>query len=75
MENDPLLLTVTAAAKLMSLSRWTLQGKLRRFELRYIPLGRRHKRIPRAEVERWIRENTVGSHEELRSALDGRRKS
>lgn len=67
-------LTVTSAAKEMGLSRQAVWGMLRRYELVYVSLGVRHKRIPRSEVDRWVQSRVVRGPEDDRRLRDGRRK-
>jgi excisionase family DNA binding protein len=71
----PMLLTVTQAAKLMGFSRDTFYKLLRSFEIPYIPRGRKGRRIARADIEKWIEAHKVRNQDQLRKALDGRRKS
>lgn len=71
--SEPLILNVTQAAKLLGVSRWTMNKMCRLFEVRWIPRGKIGRRIARAELDRWIEANQVGSDAELRKAKDGRR--
>lgn len=70
----PLLLNVSETGAVLGLSRWSVQAMLRRFELAFVPRGRKHKRVPLWEVLKWIESHTVRSAEDLRVSLDGRRK-
>jgi len=74
-KDSALLLTVSGVAALLGYGRWTIREMLLSGELGFIPRGRIHKRIPRAEVDRWIKEKTVHGGVALRQALDKRRKS
>ena len=70
---ERLTYNVTEVARLLGYSRWTVNEMCRRFELHWIPRGRKGKKISHAEVLRWIRENEVSNAEELKKAMDGRR--
>lgn len=80
---NPAALTfnVTNAAKVMGMSRkelYELMAAAGARRLAYIPMGtdlRHGRRVSRAEIDRWIRDNTVRTPDELRAALDGRRQS
>ena len=74
MEINPLLLTLTEAGKLLGFSRWTVDCLCRKEGLHFIPRGRRGKRIPRSEIDLWIKRKTVHSGEELKRAVDARRR-
>lgn len=54
MNDDPLLLTVPEAARLLRISRNTAYEMVRRGELPAINLGERIIRIPRFALEQWI---------------------
>lgn len=70
----PLTLNVTEAAKYLGFSRCTVNEMCRKFELPWIPRGRKGRRIPREALDAWVKSNTVHNQAELRKALDGRRK-
>lgn len=55
MSDDPLLLTVSEAAKLLNIGRNTCYELARRREIPVICLGQRSVRIPRHALEDWIR--------------------
>jgi excisionase family DNA binding protein len=71
---DGQLLSVTAAAKYLGFSRWTVNEMCRRFELPFIPRGRKGRRIARKDIDAWVESHKVHNQDELRQALDGRRK-
>lgn len=78
---EPLLLSVVETARLMGLNRAVVAGLCKRGELPFVPLrdadgrpSRVHKRIPRKAVLEWIDRNTVRTKEDLRRAVDGRRR-
>lgn len=75
--SEPLLLTVSGAARVLGVSRYTVSDMCRRFELRWLPWrgSKVHKRIPRAEIDRYIRAHTVGNAHQVQLAIDGRRRS
>ena len=70
----PLTLNVTQAAKLLGFSRWTVNAMCKRYELPWVPRGRKGRRILRADVERWLLENTVRNAADLKRVLDKRRR-
>lgn len=53
------LITVCAAARMLSLSRSTLYNLMDRGELAYVRIGRA-RRIPPAEIDRLIRDALIG---------------
>lgn len=69
----PLLLNVQQFAQVIGKSRWTAAAILKRFELAYIPKGRKAKEVSLFEVLDWMKRKSVTNKEELRRALDGRR--
>ena len=70
-----LLLTLREAAALLGFSPDKVGDMCRLGQLSFIPLGRRHKRIARTEVERWVRDSQIHNGPAYRKAADGRRKS
>jgi excisionase family DNA binding protein len=69
----PLLLKVNQVAFVLGFTRKKVGEMIRNRELPCIPLGRHHKRVPRASVEEWIRSRTVRTADEFKRAVDGRR--
>ena len=69
-----LILTMTEAAQVIGVSRWFIQALCRKGELRFIPLGRKHKRIARTEIDRWIRDSQVFNDDAFKKVVDRRRK-
>ncbi len=69
----PLLLNVQQFAQVIGESRWTAAAILKRFELAWIPRGRKAKLVSLFEVLDWMRRKAVTNKEELRRSLDGRR--
>lgn len=70
----PLTLNVTQAARVLGFDRKAVGQMCRRFELKFIPRGRKGRRIAREELFRWIRTHEVSNNAELLRALDGRRR-
>lgn len=64
-----LLLTVSEVADLLGFSRWKITWLLRNGQIKFIPLGRIHKRIARTEVDDWIRRNQVTNGPQYRKAI------
>jgi excisionase family DNA binding protein len=60
---EPLLFTITAAAKRLGCSRTTLHALLDRGELGYTRLLGGDRRVPAAELQRWIERNLVKANE------------
>ena len=70
----PLLVNVTEFARLIGESRWSASARLRRHELPFVPMGRKHKRIAVADILAWMEKRKVRNAAEFKAALDGRRK-
>ena len=70
----PLLLNITEFAALIGESRWSAAARLRRFEVPFIPTGRKHKRIALTDAIAWMESRKVRNADEHRRALDGRRR-
>lgn len=74
-ERVPLLMQVGKVAAWLGLSRWTVAELCRSGDFKYVPFGRRKRRIRTDSVLAWIDRNTVHTAEDLRRLVDGRRKS
>lgn len=71
---DATTFNLTAAGKILGFSRWEIAGMIERGELGCIPRGRVHKRVPIEAIEKWRRENTAWTRDQLRRMIDGRTK-
>lgn len=71
-----LLLKVSQVAYLLDESRRSVSDRLRKFQMRWKPMGKKgkHKRVPFSEVNRFAHQGLVGSDKDLLRISDARRK-
>lgn len=73
--------TISAAAKELGFDRRAVAAMCNRGEIGFIPCrdaqgrpSKIHRRIPQAELDAWIKRNTIRNPEQFKTATDRRRK-